>query len=236
MRPTRNQLIRIAYHRPDLRASVLTILGVGNHKCAAGIQKVLAVKDLPTPIKKAFKEIGYGGRDIQVEVSPTFTPRSAAFDGSRSVVVLVSLADGKTHIEHGAWGGATPFDPKRVDNVSEKTRIPAGFVVIVGSMGGRGNFLTLIVPPENVAKLLETEELIDLSEEEKKVLYLFHGIKSGYRAEEMRRHGYGRYEAGNPTIRSLIDKGLVTINAKGSMKISLKGKNALIEHNVKSYR
>lgn len=186
------------------------------------------VKELPSVLQRALKEVRYTKRDINVQSATTVAPSegSAMFEGGRGYVVVVDLVSEHYKINYGAWGGPSPFDRRQVDLDDRPQPIPANGAVIVGEYGGRGSFAHIKVNPTNLQGILPrpAEEIDDV---EAKVLGAILGLKSSYRADEFRRQGLGPYAPENPHIVSLARKRFVKIDSRGSISVTTEGKNAL---------
>jgi hypothetical protein len=186
------------------------------------------VRDLPEPLQRALKEVRYNKLDIGIQSASQVAPTegSAAFDGNRGYIVVVDLASGHYKVHLGAWGGASAFDQRQVDLDQRPQSIPHNGAVIVGEYGGRGSFAHIKVNPSNLQGILPrpAEEIDD---REAKALSTILGLKSGYRADEFRRHGLGEYAPGNPLIRSLAAKKFLKLDSRGGISVTIEGKNAL---------
>ena len=187
--------------------------------------KQVSIRELPDSIRKALKSLRYGRRDIEVIPANKFRAGGGG-EGNRAVSVTVNIKSGRViDRQTGSWGGSNMFENREIDQPGEQA-IPNGAAVIAGSMGGRGNFLSVYVRPNNLDQLLpdEEEDEVDLTSEEKEALEIM-GYKSGYRAEYFSRANLGEYGKDNPVIQSLADKGLVRLMSNG-ITTTTKGKNA----------
>ncbi len=61
------------------------------------------------------------------------------------------------------------------------------------------------------------KQAANYSQEELAVLGMFKMYKPNYRAQEMQRAGLGDYSPENPTVKSLIEKGLIKVRGGKSM-------------------
>jgi hypothetical protein len=186
--------------------------------------KQVSIRDLPDTIRKALKSLRYGRRDIEVIPSNKFRA-GAGFEGNRAVAVVVNIKTGRViDKQMGSWGGSNMFENREIDQPGDQS-IPNGAAVIAGSMGGRGNFLSIYVKPNNLDQLMltEDEDEVDLTDKEVKALEIM-GYKSGYRADYFFRARLGEYNRDNPIIQSLADKGLVRLMSNG-ITVTTKGKN-----------
>jgi len=189
------------------------------------------VRELPDTIQRALKAIGYGRKDIKIEIANTFTIAGSGGSGSRSFWAIVNTATGKYHLEQGSWGGANMFNPRNpVDLDTSPRPLPPGSVVIKGSKG-MGPMYAYIVAHSSSVPLLAAPAGADetLTPREHKALNIFGGIKSGYRKDEFLRNGLGPYSETNPIIQSLAAKGLIIITKVG-IQITTKGKNMRSSH------
>lgn len=183
--------------------------------------KSVNVGELPVPIQRALKRIGFRRRDIEVIATGKWHGASA-FEGNRAVAYFVDLATGViTDSQVGSWGGPNMFVNKPIDRMENQT-VPAGSAVIAGESGGRGTFLHLYVRPGDLDELLGEDD-VQLTPDEKKALYAI-GLKSHARRDEFYRHGLGEYGADNHLVQSLEKKGLVQITRTG-IRVTTKGIN-----------
>lgn len=186
------------------------------------------VKELPEVLQRALKEVRYNKRDIDIQSADKVSPSegSAGFEGNRGYVVVVDLSSNHYKVHFGAWGGANAFDQRQVDLDDRPQPIPPNGAVIVGEYGGRGSFAHIKVNPTNLQGILP-RPAEEIDEKEAKALDAILGLKSGYRADEFRRRGLGRYSIENPLIQSLAAKKLIKIDARGGIQVTTEGKNAL---------
>ena len=195
----------------------------------------VSVSELPDTVRDVLKELGYGRRDIGIEISSTFTISSASGSGQRAFWCIVNIATGKHHIEWGSWGGANMFSQKNpVDMDTSPRQLPPGAVVIEGSQGGgQPTYATIIAHPENLKMLAAPKEESNLTPQEKSALNIIGGIKSSYRAEYFREARLGAYGPTNPVLQSLAQKGLVAITRVG-IAITTAGRNERSNHRMAS--
>jgi hypothetical protein len=66
----------------------------------------------------------------------------------------------------------------------------------------------------------------ELSPQEQKAIDIIGGLISSYRGDAFEREGLGKYGPNNPLIQTLVEKGLLKMNAKGAIVITTEGKNA----------
>lgn len=216
----RQEVIRLAHARPDLRPVLLPAL-----KAAFGGTHV-QVKLLPPTVQSALREVGYGRRDIEVEARSSISLQDMGGDGSRAFSVILNLETGDSKVFYGSWGG--PNINTRGNPVDEDDRqhpIPMNGAVIQGHEGGgRPVYATLYVNPGNMATLLPTK--VQLDRDEDVALAIVSGLKPGYRAEAFEREGLGSYDATNPVLLSLVKKGLVKATGAG-VQVTTEGKNSV---------
>ena len=183
------------------------------------------VRDLPDTIRRALKSMRYGRRDIEVIPAVKYNA-SSGWEGNRAVSITVNISTGRVTDEQvGSWGGSNMFEDRALDRREDKP-VPNGAVVIAGSSGGHGKFLSIYVRPDDMGQLMIPEdEAVEMSDDEKRALNVIGGYRGGYRGEEFRRERLGEYGPDNPLIQSLAKKGLVQIMG-GGIRITSKGRNA----------
>jgi len=181
---------------------------------------VVSVKELPKPLQKALKEMGYKRRDISVEPKDKAHMQHLAGEGRRSVTAVVNLATGKYEVGRGAWGGPSPNDPRGVDLDQGVHAIPPNGAVIIGIEGGRHPMSAWIyVHPHSIAPILPGGA--DTTERQRSILGLW-GYTSSYRKEEMRYMGVTEKE-----IDELVRMGMLKKSKSGATSITTKGKNEM---------
>lgn len=182
------------------------------------------VKELPETLQRALKEVDYGKKDIRVQGTDSVTLMNSAGDGARAFYSVVDVASGRTKVEYGNWGGASPFGQKQVDIDDRKHTIPMNGALIKG-ISGRGQpvYAVIYVHHDMMPKFLPANE--DLSEQEKKALYAISTLTSKGRSNHFQRARLGPYSFDNPFVQSLSKKGLITIAANGGIKVTTEGKN-----------
>lgn len=186
------------------------------------------VRELPTPIQKALREVKYGRKNIMVEESRTYQMSSLSGTGRKGFTIAVNLGTGRYQVEWGSWGGPNMFNPDNPVDLDTKSRpIPPNNVVISGVMGG-GNptYATIKAHPDNLTKLLGAGDEDDITEEQKTALAIIGGIKGGYRKDYFRKYRLGEYSPNNPLLIEMAKMGLIKIMRNGAMKITTKGQNA----------
>ena len=181
-------------------------------RAARGVHVV--VKELPTVVQRALDEVGYKRRDIQIETATSFAMQDHNWSGGyRDFDVLVNLKTGE--YSQGSTGDTQKRHP-----------LPDGFVLIQGSIGGgKPVYAVLMVNPSTMAPLLP-EAKTEVTPQERKALDIIGGLISSYRGDAFVREGLGKYGPSNPLILSLVEKGMLKMNAKGSVVITTEGKNA----------
>lgn len=182
------------------------------------------VKDLPETLQRALKDVDYAKKNINIQGTDSVTLMNSAGDGARAFYSVVDVASGRTQVEYGNWGGASPFGQRQVDLDDRKHKIPMNGALIKGIMGrGQPVYATIYVHHDMMPKFLPADE--DLSEQEKKALYAISSLTSKGRADHFQRARLGPYSFDNPFVQSLSKKGLVTIAANGGIKVTTEGKN-----------
>jgi hypothetical protein len=181
-------------------------------------------KDLPESIRAVLASLGYGKKDIRIEVSETVVVGQGGGDGRRSFYAIVAL-DGSVppKQEYGSWGGANPFETRRVDHDQTPHPIQSGFAVITGS-SGVNVYATIHVHPSNIAPLLPVK--VELNDRLRAVLKAFKELTSAGRKNE--------WEIYNPSSKpteaeldELVNRKLLKRNKAGAMSITTEGKNAI---------
>lgn len=181
---------------------------------------VVSVKELPKPLQKALKAIGYKKRDISVEPKDKAFLQHLAGEGYRSITAVVNLATGKYEIHKGAWGGPSPYDPRGVDMDQKLHAIPPNGAVIVATEGGNHPVHGWIyVHPQSIAPILPGGA--DTTERQRSILKLW-GYISSYRKEEMRH-----MKVTDKEIDELVKMGMLKKNKRGATSITTKGKNEM---------
>ena len=91
------------------------------------------VKDLPESIQSALSSLGYGRKDISLEVAESISPRVGGGDGLRGFCCIVNIENGERKTDVGSWGGSNMFQESavnRVDSDDNNYIIPPNFAVI----------------------------------------------------------------------------------------------------------
>jgi hypothetical protein len=181
-------------------------------------------KELPQSVKDALKSVGYDRRDIGIVASETVSVGQGGGDGRRSFYAIVSL-DGlvEPKVEYGSWGGANPFEMKRVDHDQVNHPIHPGYAVIVGSeSGGTRVYATMHLHPSNLAPLLPAKA--EISDRLRGILKDFVSLTSAGRKAEWEIYN----TSSKPTseeLETLIGMDLLKKNKAGAVSITTKGKN-----------
>ena len=176
------------------------------------------VKALPPALRDLLRStLEYGSTDIALEARESVSRMDCGGQGRRAYFAAINLATGQHSITWGSWGGANPYAPNPVDLDDSQYPIPAGVVVIKGSIGYPRAFASLYALPTTLAPMLPAAPSV--SKREAAILGVFNSIKGGYRA---------RYLEGVATseIESLIHRRLLKKNKAGAISITTEGKNA----------
>jgi hypothetical protein len=95
----------------------------------------VAVKELPNSLIRALASIGYGKKDIDVNIQDTVSLQVSGGDGRRGFALIVNLATGETHMLQGSWGGSNMFNPdNRVDLDQRDHKLGENVAVSLGSI------------------------------------------------------------------------------------------------------
>lgn len=180
------------------------------------------VKELPECLQSALASVGYGRKDIKVDIAEEASLFVGGGNGYRGFAIVVDLSTGARQTLWGSWGGSNAFTPNnRVDSDSKSRVLGPNVAVIKGSEGGgKPVYATLTIGPANVVKGLLTAPPTDLTPNERATLYAFCHYKSSYRREAMER---ARIPVN--TIDALIVKGLLVRKGNG-VQATIEGKNA----------
>ncbi len=182
----------------------------------------IEVKDLPLPVQKVLRDLGYRRKDINVQPATSYSMRGSASDGQRAFAVAVNLTTGQSKATYGDWGGSNPFSQRQVDLDDLVRPLPPDNVVIKGN-SGQGVWAYLLINPENLQNLLPSPEE-SLTVKERAALGIISRLISGYRSEYFAQYRLGPYNPGNPLLQGLAQKGLLKLRANGVM-ITTEGKN-----------
>ncbi len=181
------------------------------------------VKSLWKALRYALLMVGYNKMDIEVRESATVTLQEYGGDGYRHFAAVLNVDTGKLDIHKGSWGGPNAYDTGNIiDNDDGIFEIPSNVVVIKCYEGGAsgGVRATIIVAPGSGLVNVPREEN-ELSDTEKKVLYIMRAYVGGYRKEALTAHGQ--------TVSELVEKGYIKRAKNGALSLTLKGKNAASE-------
>lgn len=214
----RSMTIRLAHTNESLRPHLLAALKqAGTH---------VPVRDLPPTIQRALKSVGYGRRDIEVEAKSDISVQSMGGDGYQSFVVVLNIDTGDMKEFKGSWGGPNPWTRgNQVDEDDSRHAIPVNGAAIRGTRGGgHPVWATLYVNPYNMSQMIPQKVELPLMEEW--ALSILDGIKPGARSTYFEERGVGPYNAQNPVIQSLVQKGMVKVTGSG-MQITTTGKNSV---------
>lgn len=182
------------------------------------------LKDLPDVFRKALREVSYNKRDIEIKPATSYSLMDSGGDGQKGFAVAVNLQTDQYKITWGSWGGSNAFNPRNHVDMDDTNRtLPPDSAVIKGTSGSY-TWAYILIHPSNLQGLLPEDSGTALSQKELHALNILGGIKPGYRAEEFRDKGLGRYSPDNPLIQGLIEKGLVALKG-GGLQITTEGKN-----------
>jgi len=176
------------------------------------------VKTLPDSIRAALRSVGYGGKDIDVEVSETFQAPGSYGAGHRGRVLVVELATGRTQYAQGSYGGDNPFSTSPVDSY-EKSPLPPGFAALTS---GHQKIWHLHLNPANAAAWLPGPP--EVSPRERWILWAYDGLTSAGRKDEFERRGRGAAPS-QDEITELVRRGFLKQNKAGAVQITTEGKN-----------
>lgn len=216
----RSSLIRLAHSNPALRPHLLPLI-VKKKVAATHVE----VKNLPDSVRKALKAVGYGGRDIKVEATPSVSLQGVGGEGYRDFAVILDLVSGASETFEGSWGGASSgSSQKLVDSDIRKHTIPMNGAVIKGSKSSGPVYAVLYVNPGNMPTFVGTK--VELTGNEDLALAAICGLNSSGRKDFFDRYSLGIYDAKNPLIQSLVSKGLVSATGTG-IKATTEGRNTV---------
>lgn len=180
----------------------------------------LIVESLPAPVRAALATLGYHRPDIRVSTTERSSMRVAGGAGRRGFAALV-MADGRTEVQRGSWGGSNMFNPRNAVDMSDQVvTLPVGAYLITGSEGGdRPVYATIDVAPGTLPAEL-TAGRPDTTEDEQIVLYAYGGLKSG----EYRQRTLAQVDPS--VIEGLISRGMLKRARNGATQITTAGRNA----------
>lgn len=176
---------------------------------------------LPAVVQNALENVGYHRKDIGVNARESVSIACSGGDGYRGFAVIINLGTGERQFLYGSWGGANPWNPtNRVDLDTQEHTIPVNGCVILGSEGGsRPVYASVYVRPDAIVAMLPPA--VDATEDEKRVLYAYRGLKSGpYRKEFLDKI---------PNVTKIVDdlvaRGLLKRAKNGATQITTEGRN-----------
>lgn len=180
----------------------------------------VAVKELPSVVVKALREVKYGRSDIGVTAATSASLASSGGAGERAFVILVNLDSEDYKVHWGSWGGPNMFNPNNPVDLDTSTHsIPPNGAVITGSIGGGPTYASLLVHPSNMPKFLPS--VGEVTDHEKAILRAM-VYKSDYKKELLQRMGATQTE-----IADLVKRGFIKMNAAGATQITTAGRNAI---------
>ncbi len=184
------------------------------------------VKDLPEALQSALSSLGYGRKDIQIEVKESISPIVGGGSGKRGFCCIVNIETGERKTEMGSWGGSNMFAQSAVNAVdSDHTDyvIPPNFAVIKGTEGGdRPVYATITISSANMIKALP--EKVELDGRDQWLLYTFKGLTSAGRRDEWARNNDKPSEA---DLVRFVGNGWIKRRSDGACSITTEGKNVL---------
>ena len=161
---------------------------------------------------------GYSGKAFKACAVTEYTinGQDGIWDhGTRETHKLVRISDGKELPIIDA--NLAPWDKERKD---VKVTLEPGFAIVRHSMfQGKDMGLTFYIHPDNIAPMLPKP--VELTTEEKQVLYVHRALIARARKEELQRNRFdmSKYDS---TLASLQAKGLIAANKA----ITIAGRNA----------
>ena len=182
----------------------------------------VSLRDLPPFLVQILaREARYKRQDIEVVPAKSVEIGIPAFEGNRSYAIAVNLGTKQHKSVLGDWSGGAGSSP--VDR-GGSFNIPSNAAVISGEYGGRGSFGRIYINPDNVAALIEQDDGVELSEDEKYAIVFINMFNSRGRKDAFESKGLGEYSSSNPLVRSLVSKGLLKLQGAG-VKVTTQGKN-----------
>lgn len=180
---------------------------------------------------------GYRGSvNVQVHEQPGMRMESYWAGGTRSEFTVVDTRSDGTWVAPENGSGFTPREDIVAEAVGKELPRPGMVVLETGWFCGKDRGLTIHIHKDDVVVgLLPAAEV--LTPDERDVLGVVAGLKAHARVEELAR----KMEPGgqwNPkvlrraqelmqaTIPVLASKGLVTVNARGAVSVTVKGRNS----------
>jgi len=181
------------------------------------------VTSLQPLLRSALRRVNYNRREIAIQPAATVKLYLPGNDDSRGFALLVRLDTGAMQLHEGDFGG-WPQDASRpsvVDTDRNAYPLPPNGVVISGTMGPHGTIATIFVSLAEAAAFLPIST-VELTTPERHALYVYRGIISKARPEELRRR-----RVGPGVVEGLVARGLLKRNAAGAISITVEGLNAI---------
>lgn len=183
-------------------------------------------KDLPDVVRAVLKDVGFHGKDIDVEPATTVALRTPYGTGYQTFAVGVDIAGGRVSREVvSSWGGDNMFEHRTLDKPN-KLELPPDTMLIMGQRGGgRPVNAKLYAHPDLMAPLLEAGPAAgaELPMEYLAVLGLFSALKAFARRDEAHRYKLPFDEA----VAALVEAGLLKQSRTGATQITGEGRNVL---------
>lgn len=179
------------------------------------------IKDLPAVIQNALASVNFNKKDIEIKVAETIEPRPPSGQGKKGFVSVCNLSTGAHRTTWGSYGGSNMFT-KTIDDVQGSVDIPVdgAFILGLGDAGpGFPAMAWIYVHPNNMNQSLLPASA-DVTEKESKILAIFKGYKSSYRANELQRIGATKAE-----VDALVERKFLFRNSAGSVTITTMGRN-----------
>lgn len=211
----------------DLReAAALVVDGYINEALNSKFMGHMDLKDLPIGVQNHIvNTLGLRPRNVAVHVGTEAYPSNAYGDGHRAHFAIVHNAGEKpAKMVRSSWGGPNPFQTTALDAMAGSNRaypIPPGHAVVLGS--SQRHVGEVHFHPDDIAKLLPTNDATDVSDTHLAALHAHAHLKSGiYRKEALRHSGVQQEH-----MDDLVSRGLLSRNKAGAHTITTKGKNVL---------
>jgi hypothetical protein len=209
-------------------AALMVVLDKGMSAVLSAEDLQVIFKEIPDLIRSFIPGPSLQARTVRIrERMPVCHP---ANDGER-ISVVVYGNHGETVVSYqGTWGGNGGMFSRGtvnpVDHGDLYVDVPENGYVSVIREGGRRPGVERTYHPMSAWKFLpaplpQEDKLTDV---DIRVLLVIRGIKSSYRAEEMRREKLGVYSPDNPVIANLLAKDYLKMNKAGAISVTDKGK------------
>ena len=188
------------------------------------------IKELPLCVQVELSNQQYCKKDIEVSTATELDLSIAGGHGVRGFVVIINLVTGESSISQGSWGGSNLFCPTNaVDNDTGLHVLPVNGAVIKGTSGYGGTFATVYINPDNLAKLLPSEDTV--TPRQAKILSIYKGYKAAYRKEQLFDTWYVKDNFKDGPVKQieiddLVSAGYLKQNKVGSTTITTEGKNS----------